>query len=89
MNPAPGADSCSLVFTLVIPAIQENWKMRVHSGSDSIWGKYHLSSRDSPISPNFIKDLVNLPEGWREAYDMAILLKKGKKVNSANHRPVN
>ena len=50
VNPAPEVDSCSLVLTLVIPTIQENWKMRVHSGSDSIWGKYHLSSRDSSIS---------------------------------------
>lgn len=79
VNPAPEVDSCSLVLTLVIPIIQENWKMRVHSGSDSIWGKYHLSSRDSSVSPNLRKDLLNLPEGWRAARDTAILLKRGRR----------
>lgn len=40
------------------------------------------------LSLSLIQGLLTLPEGRREADDMAIF-KKGKKVSSANHRPVN
>lgn len=89
MKLVPGMESCSLTLTLVIPATQENWKMRAHSGQDSTGGNT-ISLQESPmdaVSPYLITDLLNLPDGWREADDMAIF--KKKKVSSANHRAVN